>query len=95
MTARCAVYRNAPDLEKQLAEARYAIDTARSVGDQTHRCNAELIEALELGHARLQRDDRRGALARKNAGGALEKDHPGRNDTEQLSTFSWLDVKGM
>ena len=99
MSQRCGIYRNAGDLEKQLAEVRSLRDRYRKVrvGDQSHRCNTELIEALELGHMLdYSVTIVTGALERKECRGAhWRKDHPGRNDTDWLKhTFSWLDTKG-
>ena len=99
MSARCGIYRNAGDLEKQLAEVRSLRDRYHKVrvGDQSHRCNTELIEALELGHMLdYSVTIVAGALERKECRGAhWRKDNPGRNDTEWLKhTFSWLDTKG-
>ncbi len=99
MSERCGIYRNAGDLDKQLAEVRSLRDRYRKVrvGDQSHRCNTELIEALELGHMLdYSVTIVTGALERKECRGAhWRKDHPGRNDTDWLKhTFSWLDTKG-
>jgi len=99
MTDRCGIFRNANDLEAELAEVRALRDRFSKVrvSDHDPRCNTELIEALELGHMLdFSVTTVAGALARNECRGAhWRKDHPGRNDTEWLKhTFSWLDPKG-
>lgn len=99
MSLRCGIFRNANDLEAQLAEVRALRDRYAKVrvSDPSHACNTELVEALELGHmVDYSVTIVAGALARKECRGAhWRKDHPGRNDQEWLKhTFSWLDPKG-
>jgi succinate dehydrogenase / fumarate reductase, flavoprotein subunit len=99
MDQRCGIFRNANDLETELAEVKSLRDRCSKVrvADHNLRCNTELVEALELGHMLdYSLTIVAGALARKECRGAhWRKDHSGRNDAEWMKhTFSWLDAKG-
>ncbi|MBM3287059.1 MAG: succinate dehydrogenase flavoprotein subunit [Candidatus Eisenbacteria bacterium] len=99
MTARCGIYRNAADLEKQLAEVKSLRERYGKVrvSDRSLRVNTELIEAIELGHMLdFSLTIVTGAIARKECRGAhWRTDHPWRDDKDWLKhTFSWLEENG-